>query len=483
MRSHCEQHTDLAEAALDGCSDHGCCGNLAIAAETVLDLHRIDVVAAADVHLRAAPDETEVAVSPQPGEIAGVQPSVAVDRVPSARRVVPVPAHHRPAAQAHGADVVGAPTGHGCAELIDEHQLDAAVRPSDGVADHVGRIVEPGARRQRRLCARVADHDRAVELVADLGHQLGRDPCRFDAGDAQARHVGRCEVWMIEHHPVLGRHALGDRDSFIVDECERGGGRPRRGDDDRGDEVVEVVPHPGHRVDVRERERRQPPIAWLAEWFGPSRHRPQARMIEPGALWQSGRSPRPDDREWVRCAQPDTAAERVPAGEIRQRAVEDEPWGTSGRDVGDLGRAEPGVDARRDAAGAYDRLVGDGVVDTARQADADDVALGDPAFVDQPAGEGICSGSPFAERDPIAVSDERLTVTVGCDDGVEQVDDGGEVAGHGLHQRMPGAIRTSARLWQPCRIRDPARRSPIARRGTSATRVRRAGRRRGGRAR
>ena len=62
--------------------------------EDVLDLARIHVVSATDDHVLLAIDDEEVTVLVDPGQVAGAEPAVIVDRVCGGLRVVPVTLHH-----------------------------------------------------------------------------------------------------------------------------------------------------------------------------------------------------------------------------------------------------------------------------------------------------------------------------------------------------------------------------------------------------
>ena len=67
----------------------------------LLDLARVDVVAAADDHLLLAIDEEQVAVLVEVAEITGGEPALAVDRGRRRVRVVPVAADDRRSAELH----------------------------------------------------------------------------------------------------------------------------------------------------------------------------------------------------------------------------------------------------------------------------------------------------------------------------------------------------------------------------------------------
>ena len=72
--------------------------------EELLDLARVDVLAAADHEVLDPADDVEVAVAVHGGQVAGVHPPRAVEDVSSLLRLVPVADHHRVAA---GAQLTG----------------------------------------------------------------------------------------------------------------------------------------------------------------------------------------------------------------------------------------------------------------------------------------------------------------------------------------------------------------------------------------
>ncbi len=68
--------------------------------QRLLDLGRVHVEPAADVHVLEPVGDSEVTAVVQPADVAGMQPAVRVDRLSRGGRVVEVPEHHvRPAEQ------------------------------------------------------------------------------------------------------------------------------------------------------------------------------------------------------------------------------------------------------------------------------------------------------------------------------------------------------------------------------------------------
>src|SRR6202044_385510 len=94
-----------------------------------LDLARIDVFATADDHVLDPPDDVAVAGLINHAEITGMHPTLGVDRLGRALRIVPVAQHHRIAA---GADLAGNAARRHLAGLIDDLHLQMRLHPADG---------------------------------------------------------------------------------------------------------------------------------------------------------------------------------------------------------------------------------------------------------------------------------------------------------------------------------------------------------------
>src|SRR5579875_2864906 len=111
--------------------------------EHLLDLARVDVVAAADDELLLAVDDEEVAVLVDPAHVAGVQPAVD-DGLRRGLRPLPVAAHHVVALDHDLADLAD---GHLGTVVVDDLHLYAGDRGADraGLARAVA-VVERGHR-------------------------------------------------------------------------------------------------------------------------------------------------------------------------------------------------------------------------------------------------------------------------------------------------------------------------------------------------
>lgn len=173
-------------------------------------------------------------------------------------------------------------------------------------------------------------------------------------------------------------------------------------------------------------------------------------MVEPGTLREPGRATGPDDRDGVGLLGADPPTFGIARLVVGETVVDRVRRHTQRFDVGDLRRAEPGVDPGGDGAEADRRLVGDRVVDPAGEADRDDVAAADAALgenggetvgVRRPLGEreAACSTHPRIVAGAVSGLDERLAVGVGREDLVVEVEQGG-------HQGSLSELLRSCRL-------------------------------------
>ena len=368
-----------------------------------LDLGRVDVVSAADVHLALAPDEREVAALVEEPGIAGAEPAVGVEHPGGLFRIAPIAAHHRARAAAHATDHA---RGTGATVVVDDLELDVDAGPPDRSRHHLRCVAGNRARRDRGLGARVADHDRAPEPRFHLAHEIGRHRRRARARDTQRRKIGRVEVGMIEHEPPLRRHSLPDRDPLARHQFDRLAGFPRCRRDHRRDDLLDLLPRARHVRHVRERKRREADV----EGLHPSRpRRPRRRaklswsknapfgipvvpLVHTIATTSSGSG---------------TGRSRGPtrayAAAHRTEIVgpHDHSRGGALENALDFARPEARVDARRDRAQAHHSLVTDGVVERRREDQRDDVAAAD-AGRREVRGEAVGRPIPLRERDPAA---------------------------------------------------------------------------------
>ena len=95
-----DPHHQFLAVLLVGHADHLRVDDVWMAVEELLDLARIDVLAAADHHVLDPAGDREIAVLVHHRDVAGVHPPVAVDGLRGLLGVVPVAGHHTVAAGA-----------------------------------------------------------------------------------------------------------------------------------------------------------------------------------------------------------------------------------------------------------------------------------------------------------------------------------------------------------------------------------------------
>ena len=270
--------------------------DLRVVGDDALDLERVDVEAAADVHLAGATAQHEVAVVAQAPEVAGGDPAVGRQRVGGALGVVPVAAHAARGTQRDHADLA---VGHRRAAFVAQHELDAVLRSADGVQQDLGRIADARAGDRRRLRARVADDDRAAEAGAHLLGELGRDRRRAGRREPQRRQIDVGQLGQVDELAPLGGHALADGHALAHHAVEHRLDRPRGAGEHRVDDELDLVPQLVHVARVRERHRHQADVVVRAEDVAEPGRRLHGAVVEPRALGQAGRPAGPDDADRV----------------------------------------------------------------------------------------------------------------------------------------------------------------------------------------
>ena len=174
--------------ALVGQPEDGDLAHRRVAHEDLLDLDRVDVLAAGDDHVLLAVDERDVAVVVDLAEVAGVEPAAA-ERVGRRRRQHPVAGEDVLAAHEQLADLAD---GDVAVVVVDEAGLDVQQRAADRaelLLDVVG--VEHGHRR-RRLGQAEALLERHAAVVEELDQRQRRRRA------ARQGHVERRQVVVVE---------------------------------------------------------------------------------------------------------------------------------------------------------------------------------------------------------------------------------------------------------------------------------------------
>src|SRR5581483_3973646 len=121
--------------------------HLGMAEEELLDLAWIDILAAADHHVLDAPDDVEVTVLIHGGEVAGMHPSGAVDRLRRALGIVPISLHHAVSARAK---FTGRSWRHDPALAVDDLHFDMGMDAAHRADAALERIVARGLRADGR---------------------------------------------------------------------------------------------------------------------------------------------------------------------------------------------------------------------------------------------------------------------------------------------------------------------------------------------
>jgi hypothetical protein len=115
--------------------------------QEALDLRGIRVEPADDEHVLLAADDAQAAGLGELAEVAGVEPTVGVDRVRGGLRVVEVPLH----------DAV---TAHQHLAVVGQADLDAIAGGADRGGDVLERVAGPRQRRRAALGQPVAGRER-----------------------------------------------------------------------------------------------------------------------------------------------------------------------------------------------------------------------------------------------------------------------------------------------------------------------------------
>jgi hypothetical protein len=150
--------------------------------EHALDLGRIHVVSAADVHLLQPTHDAQVPVRTHLAQIAGVEETIVVDDRGRRLGVLPVPLELRGGAAHDLARLVD--PGAGAGLDVDDVQLHVGRGGADGRRDDFVGVAEVRSGRDAELSARVPDHHRAPERLSHAADQVRRDRRRADAGQS-----------------------------------------------------------------------------------------------------------------------------------------------------------------------------------------------------------------------------------------------------------------------------------------------------------
>jgi hypothetical protein len=222
--------------------------------EHLLDLGRVDVLAAADYHIVRPPQELEVAVLVLTHEVAGDEPLPVEDLVVRRRQFV--------VALEHGGAPVGDPPDLALFDLrtvlVDQFHADIEQRATDRL-DLIEGVLGWQDERQRRQL-RLAEHlgEATVEGVDDVALEFRLRGRRPGPVPPERGEVVVLDV-RLKERPTLGRHHERPRHLFVLDyfeyvvrvEVRRQHGR-------RAD--VERIEEQRERRDVEQRRHDQEPL-------------------------------------------------------------------------------------------------------------------------------------------------------------------------------------------------------------------------------
>jgi hypothetical protein len=167
-----------------------------VAQQHVLDLRRIGVEAADDVHVLHPAHDLQVTGLGELADVAGLQPAVGRERLGRGIGVVEVLPHHAAAPQD---DLARAAPGHVVSVAVDEPKLERGPEPADCRGDRLGVVVGRGARGRARLGEPVSRDQHLVrQLVEDAPDQLDRDVRGPDRPSTQAGQVVAVAVGVVE---------------------------------------------------------------------------------------------------------------------------------------------------------------------------------------------------------------------------------------------------------------------------------------------
>jgi hypothetical protein len=264
-------------------ADHGGLGDRRVLVEDLLDLTRVDVVAAADDQVLLAVDDEEVAVGVLAGQVAGAEPPVG-DRLPGRLLAGPVALHQTVAPDRDLADLAGRDVA---AVEPDQPQLDAL----DGGADRAGLAVAVGmVERGHRggLRQAVALQDDAAEGGLEAAQHLDRQRGAARHTQAQRADVGVAGAGMVQQGDVHRRDALEDGDPVALDHLQRlarvEAGQQRQA----GPGADGGVEPAGLAEGVEQRQAAHDDVAGLQAQQGGRRHRRVAGQVGVGQLGPLG---------------------------------------------------------------------------------------------------------------------------------------------------------------------------------------------------
>ena len=216
-RHHHGDH-DLAPARVGAADDRGF-GDVRTFDQQVLDLGRVDVLAAGNDHFLAAAIDIEIAFPVEVSHVAGVEPAVDQHRG-GGLRCLPVADHDVVALDQY---FPGHAARHVGAELVDDAHAAVGGFPA-GRADFTHRFFGLEIDGDGAGFGRAINLHQGHALVVDGVDHMARHDGRAGGNHAQSRKVGAGPTAMRHHHVELCGNQDGQRDAFVLDGVEGGVG-------------------------------------------------------------------------------------------------------------------------------------------------------------------------------------------------------------------------------------------------------------------
>src|SRR5689334_9951945 len=172
-RAYAHPCAELLAIAIVGDAEHLHVLDLGMAIQELLDLARIEVLAATDHHVLDAADDVAIALLVDHGEVAGVHPAGLVEHLGGLFALIPIAEHD---AVATGAELATFAARHDLAVEVDDLDLDMRMNPSDRRHAPLQGIVCRALETDRTGFGHaVGDRHLAhVHLVVDALHDLDR---------------------------------------------------------------------------------------------------------------------------------------------------------------------------------------------------------------------------------------------------------------------------------------------------------------------
>src|SRR6516162_11080875 len=195
--------------------------DLWVAVEKLLDLARVNILAAADHHVFDPAHDVAIAFFVDRREVAGVHPSGRINCLVRFLLVFPIAEHDQIAASQ---ELAGGTARHDPTLDIDDLRLDMRQDPADRRYSPLDRIASRRRKARRaRLSHAVADDDLGeVHQREGPLHDLDRARASGHHASAQRREIELCEIGVVHLRDKHRRHAVHSRAALLGDGFEGG---------------------------------------------------------------------------------------------------------------------------------------------------------------------------------------------------------------------------------------------------------------------